>query len=768
MGAAMHRLVKSWIPVSFFMVAVFMSAGVALGQVTGWDSQSATSVNQTPLPDTKPDASEAPIQSSEVDSSQVPIAAEQSEGGGGNASQGSKSILNTLFPQGGWAAEKSDYKAYTLGEVVVSESLKDSGYAISNEVTAEEIKATNSKTAADALRYVPGINVSKGYKNEPDVQIHGFDQSKTLVLIDGVPYYETNYGKLNLNQIPSDIIAKIQVIKGAPSVLYGPNAEAGVINIVTKEPGKPFTASTNVELGEKDYNRVSASTGAEAGKFKYWFNYTHSDIDAWKMSDNFKPTEGTISKMPGGSSKAIIDNGGFRSNSSSKTDSFWAKAGVEPGKDSEYYANFHWTMSQWGIPPSVSDITVFPNPPAFTQFARFDKYNDWGIDLNAKQRVLDKLLLKNNAYFHNHEDAYVSYADEDFSQKLSRSVYKDWMAGDSLFADYDLTKWDTARLAFHYRVDSHRQSDDSYLPFAQSLSDTGTIAAEDEFRLIPNLTATAGMGWDWFDILKAQRTTTSKENGQFTGRENLERPGMKDLLTPMGGLEYKLPDSTRLFTSLARTARFPTLQQLYGSKGGNAGLKPEKNLSYTLGASRSFLHDIVWTEASYFNHYVTDWIDRDGPGPISQWQNWGKVVMNGIELNTEINPMEDLTFKAGYTYNHARDHSKGHVSDYLVDVPANKIDLDLGYTLPFIRTKMDLIQQLLSKTYSQLPTPQDPELEKEVAQGFYVFNLKFTQPLTKYLDGYISLENLWDRNYETVYGFPARGRTVIFGIDAKY
>lgn len=760
--------VAKWIPVLFFAVGSGIFPGLSMGQSTDAGSQPAAPQVQTAPSDAGQNASKEPAPAAAPEASQGPTASTPAAEGGGSAPSTTKNILNTLFPRAGGTVEQSDSRAYDLGEVVVSESLKDSGYAISNEVTAEDIKATDSKTAADALRYVPGINVSHGYKNEPDVQIHGFDQSKTLVLIDGVPYYETNYGKLNLNQIPADIIAKIQVIKGAPSVLYGPNAEAGVINIVTKEPGKPFTASTNVELGEKDYNHVSASTGAEAGKFKYWFNYTHDERDAWKMSDNYKPTEGAIFSMPGGERKAIIDNGGFRSNSSSKTDSFWAKAGVTPAKDSEYFANFHWIMSQWGIPPSVSDVTVFPNPPAFTQFARFDRYDDWGVDLNAKQRILPKLLLKNNAYFHNHEDAYVSYNDEDFSEKLSRSVYKDWMAGDSLFADYDLAKWDTVKLGFHYRVDSHRQRDDSYLPFAESLSDTGTVAAEDEFRLIPNLTATAGMGWDWFSILKAQRTTTSKQTGQFTGRENLERPGMKDLLTPMGGLEYKLPDSTRIFTSLARTARFPTLQQLYGSKGGNTGLQAEKNLSYIFGASRSFLHDVVWTEASYFNHYVTDWISRDGPGPISQWQNWGKVVMNGIELNTEINPIEDLTFGVGYTYNHARDHSSGHISNYLVDVPAQKIDMDLGYVLPWTATKIDLIQQIQSKTYSQLPTPQDPELEKEVAQGFYVFNLKFTQPLTKYLDGYVSLENLWDRNYETVYGFPAQGRTVFFGIDAKY
>ena len=52
--------------------------------------------------------------------------------------------------------------------------------AITNEVTAEDIKATNSRTVAEALTYVPGIRVSTGRKNEPDIQIHGMSQEQNF------------------------------------------------------------------------------------------------------------------------------------------------------------------------------------------------------------------------------------------------------------------------------------------------------------------------------------------------------------------------------------------------------------------------------------------------------------------------------------------------------------------------------------------------------------------------------------------------------------
>ena len=155
-----------------------------------------------------------------------------------------------------WAEEKSDPKdfvVYTLGEIVVRgerQGVKDIG--ISTDVTAEEIKATNSHTVPEALTHVPGIQVTTGRKNEPEIAIHGFDQSQTLILIDGVPYYETANGKLDLNQIATDSVAKIEVIKGAHSVLYGPNAEAGVINIITKKPSDRPSISASYEIGELD------------------------------------------------------------------------------------------------------------------------------------------------------------------------------------------------------------------------------------------------------------------------------------------------------------------------------------------------------------------------------------------------------------------------------------------------------------------------------------------------------------------------------------
>ncbi len=161
------------------------------------------------------------------------------------------------------AAKTEGYEAYSLGEIYVSEKTPITQQTtVTNVITAEDIKATNSRTVAEALSYTPGVRVTVGAKNEANVSIHGiFDQTRVLVLVDGVPYYETKYGKLDLNQFTTDNIAKIEVVKGAASVLWGANAMGGVINIITKQPSdKPFYG-VNVEGGMSITSRRPLRTG---------------------------------------------------------------------------------------------------------------------------------------------------------------------------------------------------------------------------------------------------------------------------------------------------------------------------------------------------------------------------------------------------------------------------------------------------------------------------------------------------------------------------
>jgi iron complex outermembrane receptor protein len=694
-------------------------------------------------------------------------------------------FISLIFYNVAWAEEpakgeevaksegQKDYQVFDLGEVYVTSDRPPAvqEMVIENEVTAEDIKETNSHTVAEALAFVPGIRVSTGRKNEPAIQIHGMDQTTVLVLIDGVPYYETKYGKLDLNEIPVDNIAKIEVTKGAPSVLYGPNALMGVVNIITKKPTEKPSADATVEVGNGSYKRVSLSHGMKVGIFNYWLNYGHQELDGWKLSDNFHPKTGTITRRPGTTTQAILEGGGYRTNSDFRTDSFWAKVGIDPNPGSEYYLNFHYIIREKGDPPSIYGGQVNTNRPAFSSvFDRITRYNDWGIDLSGQQKIVNPVTLKAKLFYHNHVDDYTSYSDQNYVTKIAVSTYEDYNLGGSFIGDVRPLDWDVIRFAFNYRGDSHKQLDDKYLPFENTFSYTGSVGLEDEFNLIKNLSLVAGVSYDWFNVTEAERNITATGTGNFLRQVDLTKPDTKKVYEPMIGATYSFADTTRLFGSIARKVRFPTLDQLFSSTAGNVDLKPEKSNNYTLGVSRSF-SDLAKAELAGFYHDISDFISRDADphiNPSAQYQNFAKTELLGFEFYGELYPMKDLVLRGGYTFNHAQDKSPDRVTDKVRNVPEHKVDMGASYTIPYIDTRLDLVGIYMGHIYSQLPTPRSPTQAEQEVDYYYILNTRISKSFSKYFEAYLAVNNILDKNYESEYGFPGPGRNYYIGISARY
>jgi iron complex outermembrane receptor protein len=663
---------------------------------------------------------------------------------------------------------EGEYEAFDLGEIYVTAeklpAVRD--VTVTTEITAEEIKATNSRTVAEALTYVPGVIVSGGRKNQPNIQIRGLDQSRALILIDGVPYYETNYGKLDLNQIPIDNIAKIEVTKGNASVLYGPNALAGVINIITKKPSDKPTAEAFFEVGENATSKLSLTHGMKVGIFNYWLNYSHQESNGWRMSDDFEPKPGNIVTKPGSTTQEVLEDGGFRNNSDFKDDSFWAKIGIEPTSEAEYYLNFHYLAKEKGVPPSTISENVFLSMPAFSGFARITRYDDWGIDLSGQQKIVEQLIMKAKLFYHNHIDDYTSYSDQTYNEVIAVSRYKDYLVGGSLAADYRPVQWDVIRLGFNYRGDSHKERDDSYLPFAESFSYTGSVSLENEFNLIKKLSVVAGVGYDWFRVTDAERNITDKSTGEFVEQSDLNKPDTMDEFNPMIGATYTLTDSTRLFGSIARKVRFPTLSQLYSTKSGNTELTAEKSINYTLGISQAF-GSFASGEFALFYYDISDFISRDAPGTEGIYRNYAKIRLAGFELSGKVNPIKDLFIMLGYTYNNARDRSEDRVTDNVTFVPEHKVDLGLKYTVPYIIAPVDITCVYVTDSYNQLPTPQKPDQESIKTGDYFIVNARISKSFLKRFEAYIAVNNIFDSDYESEYGYPGLGRNFYAGLSVK-
>ncbi len=146
----------------------------------------------------------------------------------------------------------------------------------STVITKTEIEKTGATSIAETLRLVPGILVFEQTNGNYDVHIRGFNHippntdmieatnTISLVMIDGRPVFNYFSGGTIWETFPIDLndIERIEIVRGASSALYGPNAGSGVINIITKRnPNEGFHSSANIYGGNHNTYIGNASAG---------------------------------------------------------------------------------------------------------------------------------------------------------------------------------------------------------------------------------------------------------------------------------------------------------------------------------------------------------------------------------------------------------------------------------------------------------------------------------------------------------------------------
>jgi outer membrane receptor protein involved in Fe transport len=276
-----------------------------------------------------------------------------------------------------------------------------------------------------------------------------------------------------------------------------------------------------------------------------------------------------------------------------------------------------------------------------------------------------------------------------------------------------------------------------------------------------------GVSYDWFQVTKANKNITDGSTGDFIRQDVLEEPDTMNELNPMIGLTYTISGSTRLFGSVARKVRFPTLFYLYASRGGNLALEAETSINYTLGVTHNF-SSYARGELAFFYHDFKDFISRATPDRDAPYVNFAKVGIAGFELTGEVNPAKDLMVRAGYTYISARDRSSNRVTSDFVNVPEHKVDVGVYYTIPYIKTRLDLTGIFMGELYSQLPTPSNPTAEVITVGDYHIMNARVSKSFAKYFEAYVAINNIFDENYEPEIGFPAPGRNFYVGLTARY
>lgn len=138
-------------------------------------------------------------------------------------------------------------------------------------ITQDDIRRSGATSIAEALQFVPGVDVRIYGMADAEVGIRGYNQPynpRLLVLVNGRQVYNDDYGHVSWSTIPVELdeIRQIEVIKGPNSALYGFNAVSGVINIVTYNPRYDHIEKATVRVGTQAYAGGSAVATGKIGE----------------------------------------------------------------------------------------------------------------------------------------------------------------------------------------------------------------------------------------------------------------------------------------------------------------------------------------------------------------------------------------------------------------------------------------------------------------------------------------------------------------------
>ena len=232
------------------------------------------------------------------------------------------------------------------------------------------------------MSFTPGLRVDLNCQNcgLPDVRMNGLAGAYSQILINGRPSYGTLSGVYGLEQIPANMIERIEVVKGGGSSLYGANAIAGTINIITKDPSdNSFTLSTNTALiaGDALDNTLTFNSSTVSDDFNSGVSFF-----------------GNYRKR--GSYDANGD--GFSELSKIRTTSFGAKAFYKPtllsrfGLELHVINDFRRGGNLFDKPPHQTDVTEQTAHDIFSAQLSYEIYNE-----SMKDKLSTYISVQNTA-----------------------------------------------------------------------------------------------------------------------------------------------------------------------------------------------------------------------------------------------------------------------------------------------------------------------------------------------------------------------------------
>ncbi|QKS01288.1 TonB-dependent receptor [Sphingomonas sp. CL5.1] len=670
---------------------------------------------------------------------------------------------------------------FNLGEIVVTAPRVDGAAIGSATLSSEAIYTFDRNTLDDAANLIPGVNAANtgGSRNERLIYVRGFNRFEVPLSIDGIRVYLPADNRIDFGRFLTPDIAEIQVAKGYVSVLDGPDGMGGAINLVTRKPVRPLEAEVRGTLGlgrEGEYQgyNLSGLLGTRHDKWYAQASYARNFQDHWDLAGGFVPT--------------ATEDGGHRDLSRTSDWRVNARIGFTPNDSDEYAISY--TRQQGSKLAPISTV----DPLTSSRFWTWPEWNTDSLYFLSTTALPAGATLKTRVFYNTFYNMLRSFDTRDEnSQTLPRAFNSPyWDKGYGASAELGVKPFEGDALAFsaHWRRDQHVEAQQSFPggvtePKQEDLEDTFSVAAENKLTLRPGLILTAGFGYDWRNLIKAEEYGAPLgTNPKTTPSRIYDYPmANSSIWNAQGRLDWTSADGgSGLYALISSRGRFPTIferfSQRFGTSIPNPGLKPERATNYEIGAHRLF--GAVRAEAAAFYSDVTDAIvsyptigysctASTTPGPcapaaLTQSRNLGHGTYYGGELSLEARLGSVLSLGGNYTYTHRDLHDPSNLAFRPTDVPTHKAFVYAEW-MPLTRFHVIPSIDIASDRW----TVTDIAPIVYYRTGSYAnAALRLNYQPSDGLELGLGVRNLFDRNYQLVDGYPEAGRSYFLSARMRY
>ncbi|MEM8934479.1 MAG: TonB-dependent receptor plug domain-containing protein, partial [Acidobacteriota bacterium] len=299
---------------------------------------------------------------------------------------------------------------YQFGEIVVTAD----GPRVVEEVTtvdvvtAEEIDRAGARTLDEALELLPGLQLRRGAEGIVLLDVRGLRARNVLLLLDGVPINASLDGLFDPTTLPLTAVARIELTRGASSVLYGPTGNAGVVDVVTRAAPPSNDAALLVEGGDPASTRVAGRASWRRGDLGLVVSGTFFETDGFDLSDDFEST--------------ALEDGGERLASDREDRSILLGLTSTPEDGTRWGVTLGYRGGERGKPPATEDFRT----SIFAPRTRFERVDADTLSLHAglSTELGRGLTLRPTAFVNRTESLTDGFDDATFSSQVAAGAFR--------------------------------------------------------------------------------------------------------------------------------------------------------------------------------------------------------------------------------------------------------------------------------------------------------------------------------------------------------